>query len=126
MYDANTIPEPGSVTELGYLGFGVSDLSKWKGFAGEVLGLEVVDTGRNSCSLRMDYWQQRFVLTENGTDDLDFAGWRVANREALENIQMRLERAQIPYEIGSPERVDERRVLGLIVLKDPAGLATEI
>ena len=72
-----------AVTELGYLGIGVRDLGAWKAFAGEVLGIEVVPgDGPRICGLRMDYWFQRFVVTENGTDDIDFVGWRVATCSA--------------------------------------------
>src|ERR1700691_6025819 len=98
-----------AVTELGYLGIGVRDLSAWKAFAGEVLGLEVVPgDGPRSCGLRMDYWFQRFVVTENGTDDIEFAGWRVANAEAFGEIEQRLRRAEIPHEVASPQQAADR------------------
>lgn len=115
------------VTELGYLGIGVRDLGAWKAFAAEVLGLEVVEgDGPRSCALRMDYWFQRFIVTENGSDDLDFAGWRVANAEALDEISHRLRRADIRHEVASPQQAADRHVLGFLRLVDPGGVPLEI
>jgi hypothetical protein len=47
-----------AVTELGYVGLSVSDLSRWRVFAGEVLSMECVEAGDN-LHLRMDYWNCR-------------------------------------------------------------------
>jgi len=115
------------VTELGYLGLGVRDLAAWKTFAANVLGLEVVpDDNPGRCRLRMDYWYQRFILTESGSDDLDFIGWRVANAQALDETQRRLRDAGIAYEVATDEQCEQRQVLGMIRLQDPAGVLTEV
>jgi hypothetical protein len=39
-----------AVTELGYVGLGVSDLSRWRVFAREVPGMECVEVGENPAS----------------------------------------------------------------------------
>ena len=115
------------VSELGYVGFGVSDLNAWKEFASEVLGLEIgPGVGPNSFTLRMDYWVQRILVTENGEDDIDFVGWRVPDEVAFKEMRDRLARADISFSIGTPQQVEERQVLGLIQLSDPSGLPIEI
>ena len=49
------------VTQLGYLGFEVSDLEAWESFGTNVLGLAIADRRDDGgFSLRMDGYQQRF------------------------------------------------------------------
>jgi hypothetical protein len=72
------------VTELGYLGFGVSDMAAWREYASKVMGLEVFDEGESDrFYIRMDYQHPRITVHNSGTDDLDYAGWRVAGPESL-------------------------------------------
>jgi hypothetical protein len=49
-----------AVTELGYVGLGVSDLSRWRVLAGDVLGMECVEAGDN-LHLR-NHWNCRIRL----------------------------------------------------------------
>ena len=74
-----------AITELGYLGFEVSNLGQWDQFATDVLGM-ATSQGSNAASrwLRMDEQRNRIILTEGPADDHAFAGWRVANAAAVE------------------------------------------
>ena len=115
------------VTELGYVRFGVANLDEWRNFATSLLGLEAVDdpaTGR--VFLRADYWHHRISLEEHDCDDLIGAGLRVAGVEEFLALQRTLEKAGIPFEVGSDELASERRVLQLMSLNDPAGNPLEI
>jgi 2,3-dihydroxybiphenyl 1,2-dioxygenase len=115
------------VTELGYLALGVSDLSAWKAFASDVLGLQVTEgPDRRSCYLRMDYWHHRVMLREDGSDDLGRIGWRVAGAAELDEISHRLRDVEAPYREGSKQEAAERQVLGFIELNDPGGAPTDI
>jgi 2,3-dihydroxybiphenyl 1,2-dioxygenase len=113
------------VTELGYVGIGVSDLAAWKKFAGEILGLEVrSEDGRTF--LRMDYWHHRFELIEDGTDDLAYLGFRVAGAHEFGEMQKQLANAGLAYRVSSLAEAEERRVLELMKLADPDGNPIEI
>jgi 2,3-dihydroxybiphenyl 1,2-dioxygenase len=115
------------VTELGYLGIGVKDLDAWKQFAGEVIGLQVIDGDeRNSCYLRMDYWHHRIAVRQDGSDDLTYLGLRVAGPEEFHQMRAQLSEAGVKYRAGSPEEAAERRVLELLKLEDPGGNPIEI
>ncbi len=82
------------VTELGYMGVGVKKLDEWKSFATQILGMQLADDGeRDRCYLRMDYWHHRLVLHDNGTDDLEYLGFRVAGASEFAEIQHQLETA---------------------------------
>lgn len=116
-----------SVTELGYLTVGVKSLVAWKEFATEILGLEVVDEGEPSrCYLRMDYWHHRIIIEEDGSDDLNAFGLRVGGAEEFEAMQKCLSDAGVAYQPASRQEADERRVLELLRLQDPAGNPIEL
>lgn len=116
-----------SVTQLGYLGIGVSDLARWERFATDVLGLEVNGTDPDgSMFLRMDEYHHRFVLLPGGADDLAFTGWEVRDQPALREVRERLVADGIEVTAATPEEARARRVVELIKLKDPSGIPTEI
>jgi 2,3-dihydroxyethylbenzene 1,2-dioxygenase len=114
------------VTELGYMGLGVSNLAAWKSYAADILGLEVVEGGPQRAWLRMDYHHHRLFLDEDGSDDLTVLGLRVAGPEELLQMQRQLSEAGVAVQQGSAREVDDRHVLELIKLEDPAGVPLEI
>jgi 2,3-dihydroxybiphenyl 1,2-dioxygenase len=114
-----------AVTELGYVGLGVSDLSRWRVFAGEVLGMECVEAGEN-LHLRMDYWNCRIRLHVDASDDLLYAGFRVAGPEEFLGMQRKLTHLGTPFEVGSWADANSRGVLELLRLEDPAGIPIEV
>jgi len=115
------------ITELGYVRFGVSDLEEWREFAETLLGVQVVDEGEDKrLYLRTDYWHHRIVLEEDGADDLIGAGMRVAGAEEFAVLQATLREAGVKFETGSRDLAQERRVLEIMTLTDPADNALEI
>lgn len=115
------------VTELGYIGLGVSDAAAWRDYATQVIGMEILDEGEGDrFYLRMDEWHHRIVVHENGSDDLEYLGWRVPSPVELEDIAIQLEGKGIDVREASEQECRERRVLGLLKLTDPGGNPTEI
>jgi 2,3-dihydroxyethylbenzene 1,2-dioxygenase len=115
------------VTELGYMGLGVKKLGEWKDYASKILGLEVVDEGEaGRCYFRMDYWHHRFIVEEDGRDDLNFLGFRVAGVEEFRQMHRQLTDAGVKVRIGTPEEADDRRVLEVMKLEDASGHPIEI
>jgi len=116
-----------SVTELGYVGIGVKDLNAWKAFACEILGMEFADDNEGDRSyLRMDYWHHRIVLHNDPSDDMLYAGFRVAGPEEFKGMQKQLTGLGIKFKVGSKEEAAERRVLEVLKTEDPAGVPIEI
>jgi 2,3-dihydroxybiphenyl 1,2-dioxygenase len=114
------------VTELGYMVLGVKSLSAWRDFAASILGLEVVDDNSKRCFLRMDNWHHRFMVEEDGSDDLSALGFRVAGSEEFAAMQKQLTDAGLPFRICSRSEAEGRHVLELLRLEDPAGTPVEI
>src|SRR6266436_1062055 len=108
-----------SVTQLGYLGLSVRDVSQWERFAAQVLGLQ--PNGRDpdgSLFLRMDEYHHRFIVHPTGKDDLAYIGWEVATEEGLEALAEQLLRAGVPVTAGTAEEAEARRVAGMIKFTD--------
>jgi 2,3-dihydroxybiphenyl 1,2-dioxygenase len=115
------------VTELGYMGVGVKDLDEWKAFAGDIIGMELADEGeRDRCYCRMDYWHHRLVLHANGSDDLEYLGFRVAGPDEFAEMQRQLSEAGLKFRVGSADEASERRVLEVMKLNDPGGNPIEV
>ena len=116
-----------SVTQLGYLGIGVSDPARWSRFATEVLGLEVNGTDADgSTFLRMDEYHPRFILQPGGDDDLAVVGWEVRDQAALNEIAARLRADGVEVTPATPQEARARCVVEYLKLKDPSGIPTEI
>lgn len=123
----SNMPGISAVTQLGYLGIGVSNVEAWKEFAGDVLGMQLNgETEDGSIFLRMDNYHHRFELTPTGEDDITYIGWEVKDANALDEIASQVRAFGIEVTVGTPEECAMRMVLGLIKFADPDGLATEI
>lgn len=114
------------VSQLGYLGIGVSDVDRWETFAIDLLGMEVTERADDgTVYLRMDEYHHRIALVPNGTDDMEYVGWQVPNREQYEEIKAKLLDAGVEYSQGTPEQIANRHVSDMITF-DLAGLNMEV
>jgi biphenyl-2,3-diol 1,2-dioxygenase len=117
----------GLITQLGYLGIEVTDMARWERFAAEVLGLSVsAGPSADTRWLRMDEQRQRFVLTSGPADDLAFAGWQVANAEAIAAFAEVLDAKSIRWTRGTDDELALRAVQQMIHFKDPVGNRHEV
>jgi 2,3-dihydroxybiphenyl 1,2-dioxygenase len=115
------------VTQLGYLGIGVSNMGEWREFATDVLGLQESGTGpAGEVYFRLDAYHYRLVLTPTGEDDITLTGWEVKDADALEQVANRLRGLSINVVNGTKEDADARMVLGLVRFNDPDGVPTEL
>jgi 2,3-dihydroxybiphenyl 1,2-dioxygenase len=116
-----------AITELGYLGFEVSNLGQWDKFATDVLGM-ATSQGSNAASrwLRMDEQRNRIILTEGPADDHAFAGWRVANAAAVEAFGRSLTSKGIAWTWGNNDELALRAVQHMLHFTDPTGTRHEV
>lgn len=114
------------ITELGYIGFEVSDLERWSRYATEVLGMAVAPGPQpDTLLLRMDERAQRIVLTRGPADDIAFAGWQAPDPQALQAFVKRLEDQGVAFEWGDDNECALRHVDRLLHFRDPSGLRHE-
>src|SRR5438445_13630192 len=110
------------VTELGYIGVGVKNADEWKQFATQVVGLELAEDGEpDRFYLRMDNWHHWLAVHANGSDDLEYLGFRVPGPDEFAEMQRQLSEAGIKYRVASDEEAAEHHVLELMQLEDPGG-----
>ena len=116
------------ISGLGYMGIGVSDMARWREFATTgVLGLQESEEGPDgTVYLRMDEQHHRLALTPTGEDDVVFVGWEVPTNEALDEMAEKLTKNGIPFEEGTPEEAEHRKVVRLIKLRESGGAPIEI
>ena len=114
-----------SVSQLGYLVLGVSDLEAWNRFAEEILGLEIVEDGTDRLFLRLDEYHHRLMLQRNASDDLALIGWQVDDEAALVQLKDQLSAAGVQVEHGTAAEAERRRVVALIKFRDPNGISCE-
>ena len=116
-----------SITQLGYLGIGVSDINAWEEFATQTLGLQVSDKEDDgTLLLRLDDYHHRFLIHPTGQDDVTYLGWEVTGTHELRAMEEQLRAAGIEVQHGTREEAAARRVVELITYKDPSGIPSEI
>ena len=115
------------VTQLGYLGLSVKDVDEWERFASDILGLQPNGWDEDgSLFLRMDEYHHRFIVHPNGSDDVAYLGWEVADEHACHELAIQLEEAGFEVSPGTAEERTTRRVAGLARFQDPNGIPSEI
>ncbi len=114
------------IKALGYLGFRTDRPRDWADYAGNLLGLQLVDRGPGQMAFRMDSRRQRLMLVEEAGPPLACMGWEVADAAALDAMAARLSDAGHGIALGGRELADRRLVDGLILVDDPAGNRLEI
>ena len=116
-----------SITQLGYLGIGVSDINAWEQFATQTLGLQLnAKEDDGTLLLRLDDYHHRFLIHPTGQDDLAYLGWEVTGTHELRAMEEQLRAAGIEVQHGTREEAAARRVVELITYKDPSGIPSEI
>jgi len=112
------------ITQLGYVGFRVSDLAAWRMVASEIAGFEVVEG--EATYLRVDERHHRIALYPDKTDALAYAGWEAANAADFAALTARVRAAGVAVTQGTRAECDERRVADLVKFRDPNGFPLEL
>ena len=115
-----------AVTQLGYIGVGVSSMDRWEQYAQEVLGLELIERADDGTTyLRMDEYHHRIGLYPTGEDDIVHVGFQTANRKSLERVKADLLAVGVEYQQATPEEIANRHVVDMVKF-DLSGVPTEV
>ncbi|MBF6568500.1 MAG: VOC family protein [Candidatus Binataceae bacterium] len=115
------------ITQLGYVGVGVSKPEAWLRFASEILGLQPNGTDHDGGTfLRMDEHHYRLIVQEDSRDDIAFIGWETADKNGLEQIAQRLKSAGVEVTRGTRQEARNRHVAELVKFTDCDGLRSEL
>jgi extradiol dioxygenase len=114
------------VSQVAYVGIGVSNMSGWRSFAADVLGLQIVEGGDdNTMYLRMDEYHHRIALHPTGEDDVLYIGLQAPTPAAYEEGKAALRAAPVPVTQGTPAEIANRRVIDLVKF-ETGGLSFEL
>lgn len=115
------------IRELAYLGFEVVDVAGWERFAADVLGLTASrGPAPGSRLLRMDARLYRILLLEGAQDDCAFAGWSVADAQALEAFARHLDEQNVTWKWATDAELGLRCIPAMLHFQDPEGNRHEV
>jgi 2,3-dihydroxybiphenyl 1,2-dioxygenase len=103
-----------AVSQLAYVGIGVSDMARWRSFAQDILGMQIVEDGDGTVCLRMDEYHHRIALHPGGEDDVRYIGLQAPTLAAYEQAQAALRAAGVSVIQGTAAELANRRVLDLV------------
>jgi 3,4-dihydroxy-9,10-secoandrosta-1,3,5(10)-triene-9,17-dione 4,5-dioxygenase len=115
-----------TITELGYVVVGATELEKWRRYGEDVLGMAAVDGPAGALYLKMDSRDFRFLIQEGERDELFASGWGVADLGSFNAVRTRLETAGVAVSEGDKAGRALRKVQDYFSFKDPAGLRHEV
>ncbi|MBT2268999.1 VOC family protein [Rhodococcus erythropolis] len=101
-----------AVNQLAYVAATTRDMSAWRAYGTEVLGLEIgTDSNDKLMYLRADERHHRLAVHEGDNDDVEYVGWEVANHAALDAAAAAVEKLGVKVTMGTPEEAADRRVI---------------
>lgn len=104
-----------SVSQLAYLGIGVSDMPAWKSFATEILGMQVTERADDgTVYLRMDENHHRIALHPSGEDDVLYVGLQAPTHARYEEAKSALRAAGVAVSQGTSAEIAHRRVVDFV------------
>jgi 2,3-dihydroxybiphenyl 1,2-dioxygenase len=104
-----------SVSQLAYLGIGVSDMPAWKSFATDILGMQVTEREDDgTVYLRMDENHHRIALHPSGEDDVLYVGLQAPTHARYEEAKSALRAAGVAVNQGTSAEIAHRRVVDFV------------
>jgi 3,4-dihydroxy-9,10-secoandrosta-1,3,5(10)-triene-9,17-dione 4,5-dioxygenase len=119
-----------AIKSLGYIGVNSTDLSQWRSFAGDVMGLEDVSTrlecDDNTALFKMDDHPYRLIVNKSDTDQFAFCGWETNSEAGLLEVADALTAAGVAITWADDDHIAARRVTQLLSFTDPSGTLHEV
>ena len=114
------------IESLAYTVAQSTDLTKWKAFAEQVLGMGTAAAPDGGLYLKMDERAYRMVIVPGDEDCYLASGWEVADRTAFDTGISALKAADVAVEPGSAALKAARGVSDLVSFIDPSGNRHEL
>ena len=115
-----------AVSQLAYLGIGVSDMSAWKTFATDILGMQIIERADDgTVYLRMDENHHRIALHPSGEDDVLYIGLQTPALAEYEDSKAALKAAGVSVTQGTQPEIAHRRLIDVVKF-ETGGLPFEL
>jgi 2,3-dihydroxybiphenyl 1,2-dioxygenase len=115
-----------AVSQLAYLGIGVSDMGAWKSFATDILGMQIIERADDgTVYLRMDENHHRIALHPSGEDDVLYIGLQTPTTAAYDATKAALKAAGVSVTQGTQPEIAHRRLIDFVKF-ETGGLPFEL
>jgi len=116
------------VTSLAYITLIADDVSAWKSFGTDILGLMLDEEASDAENLyfRMDDHPSRLIIQQGSENKLGTLGWEFANKAAYEAVLASLQAAGVTVVAGDVAGAELRGVAEYSQSVDPAGNPFEV
>lgn len=111
---------------LSYLVAQVGNLSDWRRYAEDVLGMPVSQAPHGGLYVKMDDRPFRMLIVEGSENRYLASGWELASAAAFKNALQELKEKGVAFTLGSLTELDQRGVQELAVVTDPSGNRHEL
>ena len=116
-----------AVRSLAYVRVGTRDLSAWRSFGEEVLGLQAAASDDpNTLLLRMDDRPWRFRIEKQETEAYLAAGLECPDQASFDATVAKLQSSGVEMRQGSAEEAKARNVREFVTCNDPSGNTVEL
>ncbi len=116
----------GKIQALAYVVAESTDLSKWKHYGEQMLGVATSAAPEGGLYLKLDERDFRVSVVKGEQDRYLVSGWEVADATAFEQTLAALDKAGVQTEAGSAELCKLRQVTVLASFSDPSGNRHEL
>jgi len=104
-----------AVSQLAYLGIGVSDMGAWKTFATDILGMQIIERADDgTVYLRMDENHHRIALHPSGEDDVLYIGLQTPTMAEYEGTKAALKVAGVATTQSTQAEIAHRRLIDFV------------
>jgi 2,3-dihydroxybiphenyl 1,2-dioxygenase len=115
------------VRSIGYVGLNATNISAWRDYAHDVLGVQLrTDAPQDSALLKTDDYRWRIAVHQATTDGFAYAGLELANAQDFEDAIEELGQSGLAVRRADDGELKARAVRGMAILHDPAGNRLEL
>lgn len=115
-----------NISGMAYVVAETTDMSKWKRYAEEVLGMMTAPSPDGGLYVRMDERQFRFAIQTGSRDAYLVSGWEVSGQADFDHALGVLKQAGVAVEMGDAALCRQRCVQQVAGFKDPSGNRHEL
>jgi len=111
-----------TIKDIMQIGFGMPDRETFARFSHDMLGFPTTDSSDGNVTyMRVDRYPHRLAARTAPEPVLNYVGFDVGGRHALDEWKAKLAAQDIDWRAGNKEECLERQVAGFIDFNDPDG-----
>jgi 3,4-dihydroxy-9,10-secoandrosta-1,3,5(10)-triene-9,17-dione 4,5-dioxygenase len=114
------------VEALAYVVVESTDVSRWKSYAEQVLGMQTAPAPDGGLHVKMDEREFRILVVKGGADRYLASGWEVKDKAAFDETIAAVRKAGVNVSAGNDADKNARTVSDLAVFSDPSGNRHEL